>query len=478
VAIVVGAVHDGRAGLTTNESGIRGLLFVALVLGAAVIWPLYFIDLFPLSEARDWLGWSTNDDIVRQSLSNLLSRDTRFSRDFSMLLMFGIGRVCDSSIRCVNVLAALPLVLSSLALYGLIVVLSGRAALAALATMTWSLSLPFLSTAAWQATIHDRVGMLCTLCAMAMAWRYRPDAAVWKLAGYSITLAGLTFAALNSKEAYWFAPVAVVLCHGLRMAQPRSRRSVARDFLVLLPMLTYGIWFAIRYLEASEFAADWSRHVGSGNVASNLVAYAKYATGGVVALVLLITLVLTLMTRIWSTVDATVRAKMVWCGLTLVLAFLPIARTRYAAPYYALAPLALLLALVALIIASRNQQPASRFGSLLMTLIVIAGTALALISNTANQHRERALLSKNFTAAIAGRESLAREAVERKGLCLLADPKQGQSYLFTDSRFAWDILRWNSKNEPLPALKTIPVYTMSQPECARVQMNENLTVKP
>ena len=463
--------------LVTIALRLQHVLFAVLVVAAAAVWPLYFVDLFPLSEARDWLGWSTNDDIVRQSARNLLYRDTRFSRDFSMLLMFGIGRVCDSSIRCVNVLAALPLVLSSLALYCLISILSGRAAIAAAAAATWSLSLPFLSTAAWQATIHDRVGMLCSLCAMSLAWRFRPDVAAWKLVGYSAAIAGLTLAALNSKEAYWFLPPAIVLCHGLRGAFGQARRFVAHDLLVLLPMLVYSVWFAIRYRGAREFAADWSQHVGSGGVVSNLVAYAKYSFGGFAGLLLLAILVLILIARTWHTIDKTSRSKIIWCALTCLLAFLPIARTRFAAPYYALAPLAIFLALIALTLASPDKRRSSRYAALLMMIVVVVGTTIALISSTANLHRERALLSKDFLVAIAGRENLPREAVDQKGLCLLTDPKQTQSYLFTDSRFAWDVLRWTAKSEVPPDLRSVPLRGSPHGDCALVQFDANLRLK-
>jgi len=464
-----------EAFLIANESRIRFVLFAVLVLAAAVTWPLYFVDLFPLSETRDWLGSSTDDDIVRQSLRNLLYRDTRFSRDFSMLVMFGVGRVCDSSIRCVNVLTALPLVLSSFALYGLITVLSGRAALAAGATVAWSLSLPFLSTAAWQATIHDRVGILCALCAMTLAWRYRPDAAAWKLIGYSMAIAALTFAALNSKEAYWFLPIAIALCHGLRVAPPRSGRAVTRDLLVLLPMLIYAAWFVVRYLSASEFAADWSQHVGSGSVASNLVAYAKYATGGAVALLLLLALILVFMAQTRGTLDASVRKKMLWCGVTCFLAILPIVRTRYAAPYYALAPSALFLTLAAVIMGSLGKRRSSQYGALLAMLTVIAGTSVALTSPTAKQHRERVSLSTNFLIAIGSRKGLALEVVEKKGLCLLIDPKQGQSYMFTDSSFAWDILRWSTAIELPRTLRLVSTHTALSESCALVHLNADLT---
>ena len=465
--------------LGTNTLRLQHVLFAVLVVAAAAVWPLYFVDLFPLSEARDWLGWSGNDDIVRQRARNLLYRETRFSRDFSMLMMFGIGRVCDSSIRCVNVLAALPLVLSSLALYSLISILSGRAAIAAVASATWSLSLPFLSTAAWQATIHDRVGMLCTLCAMSLAWRFRPDVAAWKLVSYSAAIAGLTVAALNSKEAYWFLPPAIVLCHGLRAANSQARRFLAHDLLVLLPMLAYSVWFVIRYVGASEFAADWSQHVGSGGVVSNLVACAGYSFGGFAGLLLLAILVLTLIARNWRVVDGTSRSKIIWCALTCLLAFLPIARTRFAAPYYTLAPLALFLALIALVfgLASPDKRRSSRYAALLMMIVVAVGMTIALISSSANMHRERVSLSKNFLVAIAARENLAREAVDHKGLCLLTDPKQAQSYLFTDSHFAWDVLRWTAKSEVPPEIRSVPVRGSLHGDCAPLQFDASLRLK-
>ena len=444
-----------------------------ICVSAALVWPLYFINLFPLSEARDWLGWNNDTAIVQQVLDNLLGRNTRFSRDFSMLAMFGVGRVCDSSVQCVNALVALPLVLAALTLFELARVLIGRASAAAFITVVWCLSLAFLSTASWQATIHDRVGVLCALSALMIAWRLRSDATLGKLILYSGAIAALNFAALNSKEAYWFVPPAVVLSHWVKRRSSSVQRNLTHEALVLLPLVAYSVWYFFRFVQVGELSTDWTGHVGSGAVTSNANAYARRAFGSsALFAILFVTLLYAL--RDWRQMSRANRDKILWCFAAFLLSYAPIARTRFAAEYYFLAPLSLLLILGATILTSGTASRRASWCKAIVTAVLLIGLIRSQLVDVAHVFRERAVLSDGFRSALGNRVALADEAITKGALCIVADPTQGQAYLFTDSPFAWNILRWDAK-QPLPlVLKSIPLSTQADAQCALLTLGRTL----
>ena len=449
------------------------LLFVVVCVAAALVWPLYFINLFPLSEARDWLIWGSDNAIVQQVFENLLWRNTRFSRDFSMLAMFGIGRLCDSSVFCVNALVSVPLVLAALALFELARLLIGRASVAAFITVAWCLSLAFLSTASWQATIHDRLGVLCALSALMIAWRLRPDATLGRLVVYSSVIAALNFGALNSKEAYWFVPPVVILCHWFRQRSRSVQRSLTQETLILLPLMTYSAWHFLRYLQAGELASEWSGHVGSGALLSNASAYTRGAFGSL-ALFAILGVALLWGVRDWRQMARANSDKILWCSATFLLSYAPIARTRFAAEYYFLAPLALLLLLGAMILASCQASQKANWCKGVVVAVLVIGLIRSQLTDVAHFFRERTALSDGFRGALGNRIAVADEAIKKGALCIVGDPQQRQTYLFTDSQFAWNILQWDAR-QPLPiALKSTPLMTRIDAQCAQIMLNKTL----
>lgn len=443
--------------------------FLLVCVAAACFWHGYFLDLFPLSEARDWLGWGGNEGIRSQVLNDLLYRQTRFSRDLSMLVTFGVGSVCSNSVLCVNAGLALPLVLASLALYVWMCGISVPRGVAACLTIVWALSFPYLVTSSWQATIHDRLGLLATFTAFALVWRFSPTWSVGHLTWYAAAQLLLTVAAMNSKEAYWFLLPALCLAHASRFLALPDAPSWRPIVLTLVPACLYAAWFALCYLRAAPFSPEWATHVGTGALAHNAVSYTKAIFGTVAVAAMVGAVVAVVVRQNWRSWTSDHRRKLSWTVIVMVAAYVPIAKTRYPAEYYVLAPMAVLLVAIGLCF---RDSSGNRAQPTLLRYVAIGGlglgTLISIRSDRAEFYLHRATLSDNFQRAVYSRRDLAGAAAAAGVLCVSVDENSPQSYLFTDSKFAWDILRWNSDEGVAVQLRDVPVAVRtpaSGPNC-------------
>jgi hypothetical protein len=259
-----------------------GVAFACIAaIAAPMVWVAWFLRLFPLSEFRDWLVFFEEPSVVAQTVNNLLFRTTQYSRDFALLYVALISNTCVDSLVCINLLAALPLLLAASVFFCLVRGFTASTFLAGIAVLLWSLSTPYLDTMAWQVTILDRVGICFAMFAMLLAWHLPLARGLGSALSQAFVLCALTFASLNSKEAYWFVPIAVLFAYaGREYVAVRSETTanpgrIPWTVLVLAPMLIYSAWFAYRYSIAAPFADNWTQHVSSGGVLKNINAHSK-----------------------------------------------------------------------------------------------------------------------------------------------------------------------------------------------------------
>jgi hypothetical protein len=447
-----------------------GVAFASIAaLVAPLVWFFWFAQLFPLSEFRDWLVFFEDPSIVRQTVSNLVFRETQYSRDFSLLYVAFVSNVCVSSLVCVNVLAALPLLLAAFVFFVLLRGFTASSVLAAFAVVLWSLSTPYLDTMAWQATVLDRVGVCLAILAILFAWRCPLARSCTAALLQALVLYALGFASLNAKEAYWFVPIVVSFAYAGRWWIEVRVETNAREpklvwlFVVLAPLLIYSLWFAYRYSIAAPFADNWAQHVASGDVLSNLIAQSKNVFG--------LTWIGFFVVSVYFLVCAAVfrnrnnvpldRLRALWFAISLLLVYLPAAIARFPATYYMLPVLAFVLLGLAwwssFMLRNEGMRIGQRILLAVLALVTISGLIAAHLRPSALHARARAEQSREFVATHL-RPEIVRETLETGKLCFTIDPRDPSPVLFVDSPKAYGLLRWVAMPDEYARLREIPVF--------------------
>ncbi len=423
-----------------TDSTTLQLASVMLTGICALALPLYFIDLLPLSEFRDWLVFFQLPEVWSQNLHNLLARETTYSRNFSIMWAGVAESICRDQLRCVNAVASLPQALAVIFFFALLIALGVRASTAACFASLWALSVPMLATAAWQATILDRVGMCVTLAGLLHASRIlqanKPSGAF-----ASIVQLLACFAALNSKEAYWFYPIAVsLLCW---VSPERDMRARLRQMLSLCaPMLLYSFWFAWRYWAANTFASGWSSHVSGGTMLGNLRALVDVGAGSWPALILVLMLALIIGAGALRSSQRNTLRYALWLMFVAALAYAPVSRTVAGSAYYFAPVLLFTFGAVAVLVEASFAAQTKRWAVLLV--IALAATQFyAHSKETAALLWERRSQSAQFMTASLQATSIQplRDAAK---ICLVTDPRDPAPHLWTQADSAYPIYRYVS----------------------------------
>jgi hypothetical protein len=436
---------------------------------APLVWFIWFAHLFPLSEFRDWLVFFEDPSFVRQTVNNLLFRETQYSRDFSLLYVALISNACVSSLVCVNVLAAVPLLFAAFFFFMLARDFTASSVLAAFAVALWSLSTPYLDTMAWQATVLDRVGVCVAMLSILLAWRFPLVRSSTAALSQALVLCALSFASLNAKEAYWFVPILVSIAYAGRWVIEIHGETSAREsrlvwiFIVLTPLLIYSLWFAYRYSIAAPFADNWAQHVSSGGVLSNFKAQSKNVfgselIGGVIVLAILAVCAGVFRNKRNSSLD---RFRALWLAILLLLVYLPAARARFPATYYMLPVLAFVLLALAwwasLVLRGARIHMSRRVLLAALAIATTSGLIAAHLRPSALHARARAEQSREFIATHLKPE-IVRETLENGKLCFTADPRDPLPVLFVDSPKAYALLRWVAMPNEYARLREIPAF--------------------
>lgn len=434
----------------------RAAIHLGLLLSALVL-PLAFIDLLPLSEFRDWLTFFQRPEVWQQNLGNLLTRETTYSRNFSIMLAGVADFACADNLRCVNAIAFAPQILSVLLLYALLRKLDVAPRVAALFVSLWAISVPMLATAAWQATILDRVGMCVALAGL---WH---AASVSRQSNARLVLASMLqllacFAALNSKEAYWFYPIAAATLIAQMAGREGGKLTRRRITFLIAPMLLYSLWFAIRYASASTFASGWGTHVGGGDIGKNLSRFVEYAFGSWFALSLLIVMTAVAMGSACAKLTRdrqTVATRFLWFVAIAALAYAPASRTVAASPYYFAPSLAFAFGALAVVVTLCLQY---RHRTLLTAIVVIsiASQVYAHSKEAAAILWERRAQSAQFIAAnfLPAKVDLLRDA---EALCFTTDRHDPAPHFWTQADSAYSIFRFAITSEDNAYLRRVKV---------------------
>lgn len=439
-----------------GDRALHGLSFIVTCF-AAVALPLYFINLVPLSEFRDWLVFFQQPEVWKQNLLNLFTRETTYSRNFSIMWAGVAELTCGDRLRCVNAVASLPQVLSVVLFFGLLVVQGVRTWIAAIFASLWALSVPMLATAAWQATILDRVGMCVSLLGLVHASR------IVRARQFNVVLAAVVqlvvcFAALNSKEAYWFYPIAVA---ALFCAENSGglRATLRRALIVCAPMLLYSCWFVVRYWAAHTFASGWGAHVSGGSVITNLSALVETSVGSWPAILLLLTLGVYVAVTSAQGEDSRPLRYTLWFAFVAVLAYGPVSRTVAGSAYYFAPSLAFGLGALAWLVQIALVPRARAVGALLV-FSAIATQLYAHSKEAAALLWERGIQAEQFTPPQFTVESLA-QLRETKRICLITDPRDPWPHLWTQADSAYALFRFANATDEDQWLRSISLTQVS-----------------
>lgn len=434
----------------------RIVLFCCLLLSALAL-PIAFIDLLPLSEFRDWLTFFQLPDVWRQNANNLFARETTYSRNFSIMLAGVAELACGDSLRCVNAIAFAPQVLSVPLFFALMRKLEVAPRVAVLFASLWAISVPMLATAAWQATILDRVGMFVALAGL---WH---AASVSRLSNGRFAVASMLqffvcFAALNSKEAYWFYPLAAVALIVVTAGRERGGMTRQQFAFLVAPMLLYSLWFAVRYASAMTFASGWGAHVGGGDIGKNVGQFVGYAFGSWFALSLLIVACVVAASLIWARLRSDQSATLTgvaWFVVVAALAYAPASRTVAASAYYFAPSLAFALGALAVVVTVclRHRQ---RTLAAAIIAVSVASQAYAHSKEAAAILWERRVQSLQFIEAHFTPSNIDRLR-HTQDLCFIADKHDPAPHFWTQADSAYSIFRFAFRSEENSFLRRVNV---------------------
>ncbi len=228
------------------------------------------------------------------------------------------------------------------------------------------------------------------------------------------------------------------------------------------PMLVYSTWFAYRYSVATPFATNWTEHVSSGGVLSNLHAQSKNVfRGALIGYVASLSLLLACVVTLWSRGAAPIeRVRALWLATLLILTYLPAAQARNAATYYMLPVLASALLAMAwwasLVLHGANRRVGARVHFAIVAIATISGLFAAHLRSSAFQMRDRSEQSRAFITTHVTPD-VVRDVLQSGKLCFEVDPRDPRPVLFVDSPRAYALLRWVAQPQNYAQLREIPV---------------------
>jgi hypothetical protein len=484
----------------TSTTFIRHTITLTLV-PAMLCW-LWFtqIELFPLSEIRDWMSWKISLSQSLEIVEEMFARSTRFSRNYPMLLARLIGEACGSSIACSNSLTYFPFALGAILLWWILSLFLRSAFIASFAVLIWLLSAPTVHILSWQATLLDRTALAMMFACVLFVYWYLSIASQKELRVLMLGAAWLgtlsTFVlTLNSKESAWPVLALVILLPVLKRVMQADevaderlslKKYLLRFMWLAVPIASYALWFFVRYAMAGndEFARDWKVHTITGDPLFNATNYAQFVFGerGLLMLALLalnsVVLLLALCRlRRWE------RAlQAVWWWIGFAAGMVMCLFTRMGSGYYLFIPLAFFVGfcvtlLVAIVEMYRVKSGVEKVRLFAMprsfkwmlfsysVIIVCLVSSLIKADGRSAFVAERVVLSRNFIQSIK-----AAHLQYGPILCFNIPAEQWQGYLFIDSPEPTDVTRW-ALNYPYRDAKLMG-------PCKMISLDSKLRLKP
>lgn len=251
---------------------VRGLA-TAMALFAVHGW--WFADSWYLTEFRDWVLWPVGFAEIGTTAWGWLTCADLFPRSVGLLLARSLGTVLGDDWWLANTLLLTLVPIAAFLLHRLVLWLGGSERVAFAAIGLWAVHPATIDCIRWQATVHDRLGLvfvLLTLLAfVGFARRDRLGPAGLLLANVAVTIPLVL--AFHSKEATWcvWPALAALTATGVGRGE-RSWR--ARAALLVLPLAWslwyFGTWFLVDAVDAE--------HVLSGDLGRNLRRHTRLLT--------------------------------------------------------------------------------------------------------------------------------------------------------------------------------------------------------
>ncbi len=448
--------RESRRSLLTRV-GPDALATVVLVATLFVVW-LQIRDLFPQVEFLDWIsGNPPTLDALSDAIDPIVSfAGTYHARSLSLLYSAGIGKACGTGITCINTLAFLPVVVMSAAMYVAGRLLRLPASAAAAVVLVLLISEPTFLVLTWQATMHDRLGGAATflvLIAVLLGVRLVRDGWLSTIA-WSVGLAALGLATLNTKESAW---VALPLMATAPFLVSTTRRQALRSArMVVLPLVVMIAHAAIQYASVAD-----DPHISKGAPLDNIRTLTDFAVPGgwVVGLLIVLASALGVVVVSWRARwrgEVAANARIVaWVGIAAACGWAIPLRTEFPSAFYmfvplALAALAVALALRTIFLAVRSRQRrAARWVGLAVGLALTALFVVGSVTSRFEPYDGTLALSDSFRAGLD--ESIAiRAAHPDRRIQFSAPPEAFNAYRFTTGNPAANF--WRMAGAPWRAL--------------------------
>jgi hypothetical protein len=319
------------------------LLAAIPFLAGAWFYGVYWLDLFPLIEYRNWLWYPFEAGrSIPELLRHLVAQEGAFARDVSLFEVQLTALGCGLGYRCVNAVPLALLLVTDVLLYFLIRRLVGSRPLAFGAACLWVMSHPVVDAAAWQATNHDKVAVLLTVATLhVLLYFLKGPATPLRIVAGNLAIGSLVVLAYNSKEAAW----ALLPC-GLLLGLVAFDRPTPGGFIrgqlpyFVLPLL-YAVHQNLRYFAFFQEDHAWKVHVTSGPPLRNTAAYLAFLanqpvfswfalqpTGAVVAATALA----------WRFGERRRARVACWAALACVLSAALVLRLQYPSGYHMVVP--------------------------------------------------------------------------------------------------------------------------------------------
>ncbi|MFH2000142.1 MAG: hypothetical protein ABIK28_10695 [Planctomycetota bacterium] len=392
------------------------LLCILGSLGISLFYALFFIDLFPLAEFRDWIADSMSIDQFLASLKRVILRDTLFDRHLSICFSRFAGLVGDKDIRVVNLVMLMPITGSCVFLYILSRQLKLSSLMSLVGLLLWGFSLPVIDAVAWQATSHDRLALFFALPAINVTIAFsRRRLSAGNLVSANLLILVCVVGAYNSKLSSLFLVPSLML-FVTACSEGGVGQRLSRLLLLVLPM-AYGAFHNARYFYILSYSQGSSDHVMGRSFSNwNLIPSLNYALGYdsqkksalciVVAAGLLMILFISVILkrkRKGGTHQALRLPYIMWLCITFFMATFITFFTRYSTAYYQYIPRVFLVLLILQVIAfffeclGPGRIPA--ISASLVSVALLAGSLLLFFYCFFPDYRVRSEISQNFIAS-------------------------------------------------------------------------------
>lgn len=384
--------------------------------GISAFYALFFLDLFPLVEFRDWIAspLTTNDFLA--ALKRVILRDNVYDRELSMCFSRFAGLAGGMDIRALNLIMLAPVAGACVFLYVLCRQLRLSPFFSLVTLLLWGFSLPVIDAVSWQATSHDRLSLFFALPALNLAVFFAGRrASLGNIVGANLLILVCVVGAYNSKLSSLFLVPCIVLFM-LMCIEGGIRQRLSKLLFLVLPM-AYGAFHNLRYFTLLKASEDSSEHVmgrtlSDWNFIPSLnyaIGYSSHKKGAIIlgfAAFLLILFIGGLIMRKRKGEASVLSPRaccIVWLFITFCMATAITFFTKYFCAYYQFTPriflMLLLMQVITFFFEPLGRGILSKVSSRVIPIALLVASLILFFDRALPDYTVRLELSDNFVAS-------------------------------------------------------------------------------